>query len=332
MARLPVTPLLAIHDLTLEYRGRATVHAVTGADLEVQRGEVVAVIGETGSGKSSVVRTVLGLLPRNGHLVGGSASLHVDGRSYDLLGLTARELRSIRGRLVGFVPQSTRAALNPVIDIAAHFRSTYRAHGVPVGRGSDWRDRASVLLAELGFQEPARVLGSYPHQLSGGMAQRVALALATALDPALVVADEPTSGLDATVKVQVLREFARQARERGRGVLMVTHDIGAVASTCDRVVVMYGGTVVEAGEASAVLGSPAHPYTRALLDSIPRRGQPLRSLPGNATPVLAPLERCAFAARCPVRDERCLERRPELRELGHDHSVASYCVDGGHAA
>ena len=321
-------PLLTIRDLTLVYRmPHARVHAASHVDLDVTRGEVVAVIGETGSGKTSVIRTVLGLLPRNGEVVAGSAILRGEGADLDLLSAGPRELRGLRGRRVGFVPQSTRAALNPVRTVAQHFRATYRAHGVPVRRDGAWREAAVATLAALAFAEPERVLDSYVHQLSGGMAQRVALALATCLDPAVVVADEPTSGLDASVKVDVLRELREQATTHRRGVIMVTHDIGAVASSCDRVVVMYGGTVVETGPTVEVLDRPRHPYTRALLDSIPRRGHPLRSLPGNATPQLTPLERCAFAARCPVRDAACLATVPPLQPVARGHDVASFCID-----
>lgn len=325
-----IDALLTIENLTIEYRGhRSNVYAVTDVNLEVAPAEIVAVIGETGSGKSSLVRTVLGLLPHNGHVISGTATLtHAESRM-DLVRLDAARLRSLRGSIVGFVPQSTRSALNPVITVADHFRATYRAHGINIGARSDWSGRAASTLATLGFADPHRVLASYAHQLSGGMAQRVVLSLATALNPALLIADEPTSGLDASVKVQVLAQLAQQAKSDNRGVLLVTHDIGSVASTCDKVAVMYGGVVVESGNTSEVLSNPIHPYTRALLDAIPQRGKPIRSLPGNATPNNAPLSTCAFASRCPIKNQRCVTKRPPLAAVDVNstsgHKVATLC-------
>lgn len=315
--------LLRVTDLSVVYRGRDfDVHAVTGATLTVASGRITAVIGETGSGKSSLVRTVLGLLPANAAVTSGAVSIRDGDRDVDLLALGRKQLRGLRGRAIGFVPQSTRGALNPVLTIADHFESTFRAHGI---RHKAWPQRAANVLQSVGFVDPERVLASYAHQLSGGMAQRVVLALAVCLDPGLLVADEPTSGLDASVKQRVMAELTAQARERGRGVVMVTHDVDVVRRSCDDVIVMYGGAVIESGPVSEVLGSPQHPYTKALLGAVPRRGVELQPLPGSAAPQLGPLTRCTFYDRCPVKSERCAHERPTLRDVGGGHRVATFC-------
>jgi len=318
----PNGPVLDVAGLSVAYRtGKGQVHAVTDASFEVARGEMLAIIGETGSGKSTVIRALLRLLPPDATVLAERATLHTDERDVSLTDADHRRLRALRGSYIGFVPQSTRGALNPVLTIWQHFASTYRAHRV---RG-DLRRMAAETLASIGFDDPRRVLAQYPHQLSGGMAQRAVLALAICLDPVLLVADEPTSGLDASIKGQVMRLLRQQATESRRALLMVTHDIAVTAEYCDRVIVMYGGCVVESGPTRKVLGEPHHPYTRALLDAIPRPGRPPRSLPGAAGPVTEPLSRCAFYERCPQQSPQCAAQRPSLREVGGGHRVATFC-------
>jgi peptide/nickel transport system ATP-binding protein len=326
-------PLLSVRDLTVRYPTRAGfVHAVNGFSLTATPGEIVCVIGETGSGKSSVVRSLLGLLPRGAEAAASEAVLRPAGQPpRQLLGCSARERKRMRGALIGFVPQSTRGALNPVLSVSQHFRACYAAHDVP-GPRSAWADRTRSALAAVGLTDTKRVADSYPHQLSGGMAQRVVLALAAVLDPPLLVADEPTSGLDATVRRGVLEQLQRVCVEGDRTLIIVTHDLGIVGRYCQRVVVMYGGFVLESGPAAAVLSQPRHPYTRALLGAIPRRGRALVALPGSIGSLLELPSGCPFLDRCPkagdekAGDERCATELPPLREIGPRHHVATFCA------
>jgi peptide/nickel transport system ATP-binding protein len=321
-------PLLSVSELTVRYpTGAGLVHAVNDFSLTASAGEIVCVIGETGSGKSSVVRSLLGLLPRGAQARASQAVLSpAGGQPVQLLGCPARERKRIRGAVIGFVPQSTRGALNPVLTVSQHFRACYVAHDVPGPRAA-WTERTRAALSAVGLTDTRRVAASYPHQLSGGMAQRVVLALAAVLDPPLLVADEPTSGLDATVRRGVLEELRRVCMENGRTLLIVTHDLGIVGRYCQRVVVMYAGYVLETGPAAEVLSHPRHPYTSALLGAIPRRGRRLVALPGSIGSLLELPSGCPFHDRCPkAGDERCRTELPPLREVGPLHQVASFCA------
>jgi oligopeptide/dipeptide ABC transporter ATP-binding protein len=314
-----------VRDLSVEYRiGPAAVHAVTDVSLDVRAHELLGIIGETGSGKSTVIRSLLRLLPPAAHVPSGKALLSGD-RPTDLVSCPARVHRQLRGPVLGFVPQDTAGALSPVSTVWDHFRGMFRAHGIAGGR-REWRNRAESLLSGMNFDEPGHLLQRYPHELSGGMAQRVVIALAVALGPAVLIADEPTSGLDAQSKERILQTLAALSKDRGCAVLLVTHDIGVVRAFCDRAAVMYGGFVVEAGPAAALLARPLHPYTRALMDSIPRRGTPLRPLPGRVGALLELPAGCPFLERCPaVHHERCAHERPPLTEREPGHYAATFC-------
>jgi peptide/nickel transport system ATP-binding protein len=321
-------PLLSVSELTVRYAARAgLVHAVNGFSLTASPGEIICVIGETGSGKSSVVRSLLGLLPRGAQVRADQAVLRpAGGQAVQLLGCSARERKRLRGAVIGFVPQSTRGALNPVLSVAQHFRACYIAHDLPGPRAA-WAGRTRAALAAVGLTDTRRVADSYPHELSGGMAQRVVLALAAVLDPPLLLADEPTSGLDATVRRGVLEQLQRVCVQDGRTLIIVTHDLGIVGRYCQRVVVMYAGYVLETGPAAEVLSQPRHPYTRALLGAIPRRGRRLVALSGSIGGLLELPAGCPFHDRCPkVSDERCATELPPLREIGPRHHVASFCA------
>jgi oligopeptide/dipeptide ABC transporter ATP-binding protein len=311
--------------LSVEYQaGPATVHAVTDVSLDVRVGELLGIIGETGSGKSTVIRSLLRLLPPAARLRSGQAVFSGE-TTIDLLNCGAAQHRRLLGPVVGFVPQDTAGALSPVSTVWRHFQATFRAHGVAGGR-REWRDRAESLLAEMNFDDPAQLLHRYPHELSGGMAQRVVIALAVALGPALLIADEPTSGLDAQNKKRTLQTLSTLSRDRGCAVVLVTHDVGVVRAFCDRAAVMYGGFVVEAGDAAGLLARPLHPYSRALMDSIPRRGTPLRPLPGRVGALLELPPGCPFIERCPgAHHERCASERPPLTEREPGHYAATFC-------
>jgi len=319
-------PVLSITDLSVRYRiGQSTVHAVNEATVTVRSGDIVGIIGETGSGKTTIVRSLLRLLPPNASISAGQALFTSAGIATDLVSCDRRAHRRLLGPQIGFVPQDTVGALSPVRTVWRHFQDTFAAHG-QAGNRQQWRAQAEQLLGEMNFPDPARVLNQYPHELSGGMAQRVVIALAISLNPALLIADEPTSGLDATSKARALQSLTALSANHGCAVIIVTHDIGVVRAFCDQAAVMYGGFVVEAGNAAALLDHPAHPYTRALLGSVPRRGQPLTPLRGRVGTLLELPVGCPFIDRCPqVHDERCAVSRPPLAEREPGHYAATFC-------
>lgn len=311
-------PLLEVSDLHVHFGSRRrTVFAVNGVSFSIAEGETVGLVGETGCGKSATVRAIIGLLPSPGRVTAGSVHL----KETDLVGLGPRQIRRIRGAGIGFVPQNPFGALNPVLRIERQFRNVIRAHGR--GRRSAIRSTALDMLDAVGIADPERVLRGYAHELSGGMAQRVVIALAMVLNPRLVVADEPTTGLDLTIQRQILDLIADLARTEGRSMLLVTHDIGVVAQYCSRVLVMYAGQVVEAGPVRQVLKQPAHPYTEALLAAVPRRGERLVGAQGTVPTLLELPPGCFYYDRCTYRsDSRCATETPRLREITPGHLAA----------
>lgn len=312
----PGGTLLEVNDLRTEFTTAAGIaKVVNGVSFTVERGEIVGVVGETGCGKSVTVRSILGLVRPPGLVVGGSAVL--DGT--ELVGLGSKKIRDVRGRRIGFVAQNPFSALNPVMRIEKQFANVIAAHEGRRSARRTTRERALDALNAVGIQGPERVLDGYPHQLSGGMAQRVVIAIAMILDPELIVADEPTTGLDLTVQRQILDVIQGVVREGRRSMLLVTHDLGVVAQFCDRVVVMYAGTIVESGPVNEVLRSPVHPYTTALLAAIPRRGHELVHLSGRLPDLVDYPRGCPFADRCVHIFDRCREVAPEesVAAVGH---------------
>ncbi|MGW0504462.1 ABC transporter ATP-binding protein [Micromonospora sp. NPDC003241] len=297
--------LLEVSGLTTRFdTPDGLVHAVNGVDFHVDRAEIVGVVGESGCGKSVTIRSILGLVRPPGRVVEGTARF--DG--VDLLGLRRSELRRLRGKDIGFIAQNPFSALNPVMRIHRQFATIMAAHGVKAD--GEVRDRARTALTDVGIAGPDRVLDGYAHQLSGGMAQRVVIAMAMLLNPTFVIADEPTTGLDLTVQRQILDLIRRLVREHDRSMLLVTHDLGVVAQYCDRVVVMYAGKVIEHGTVREVLKDPRHPYTQALIRAIPRPGQPLVHLTGRLPDLIDYPTGCPFRDRCPHAFEPCAQVVP----------------------
>lgn len=322
-------PLLEVRGLTTEFvtgtgGARRVVRAADGVDLEILRGEVVALAGESGSGKSATALSIVGLVPPPGRIVSGS--IRFEGR--DLRALDERAMRGVRGARIGFVFQEPMTALNPAFTVGSQIAETLEAHGA--ARGSAAWARAVELLDAVRIPEPARRAADFPHQLSGGMRQRALIAAAIACRPPLLVADEPTTALDATIQADILDLLAAMRRESGMSVLLITHDLGVVARSADRVAVMYAGRIVETGPARDVLASPAHPYTRGLLASMPGQAPrtPLAAIPGAVPDLSALPGGCAFAPRCPDRFADCDEAPPEAAGVSDGRSARCFLYSG----
>jgi peptide/nickel transport system ATP-binding protein len=268
-----MTAVLTVHDLhvAIGRRGRAT-NVLRGVSLEVGAGEVRGLVGESGAGKSMLGRAVLGLLPANAVIAAGT--IQFEGR--DLLAMPEPERRRLLGRRIALIPQDPMTSLNPVKRVGAQIAAPLRHH-LALSRREAWQ-RAAELLAEVAIREPGRVLQLYPHEISGGMRQRVLIAMAFACDPSLVIADEPTTALDVTVQRQVLQLVERLRQRHGAAVLFITHDLGVVAKICRTMTVLHAGRVLEEGETVDVLTKPRHPYTRALLAATPRADRPAEAL------------------------------------------------------
>ncbi len=297
--------VLSVTDLKTHFFTRAgVVKSVDGVSLHVNRGEVLGLVGESGSGKSVTGFSIMGLVDPPGRIVEGSIKLN--GR--ELVGLPEHELRAIRGREIAMIFQDPMMTLNPVLRIDTQMIEAVQAHE-SVSREVA-RIRARDALGKVGIPSPEERLSAYPHQFSGGMRQRVAIAIALLNNPALIVCDEPTTALDVTIQSQILAEMQKLCAQTGTALIWVTHDLTVVAGLADRVAVMYAGRIVESGPVDLVLDAPIHPYTDGLLGSVPsrgKRGEPLRQIPGSA-PSLARLpEGCAFRPRCEHETAACGE-------------------------
>jgi len=317
-------PILSVRNLSVRYRSKdEVVHAVDDVSFDLRRGEVLALIGESGAGKSTVAMSVLRLLAPGAELLGGE--VHYAGM--DLLAMDERSLRTLRGRRIAMIFQDPVAGLNPVLSVGSQVEEMLTSH-LDIGK-KEAKKRALDILYDVGLSDPARVAKSYPFQLSGGMCQRVMIGIATALDPEVLVADEPTSALDVTVQAQIFYQLDRLRDSRGTSILLITHDFGVVAQVADEVGVMYGGRLVETGNVVEMMKSPLHPYTHALLGTLPRiheAQQQLTAIPGSPPELAAPAEHCAFAPRCLKAMNVCKSEPPPALTAGesHGHPVACY--------
>ncbi len=308
-----MSPVLEIRDLAVEFATReGTVKAVDGVSLTVDRGEVLGIVGESGSGKSVTGLAVLGLIDAPGRIARGSVLLEGE----ELVGRSEKDLRRMRGKRLAMIFQDPMTTLNPVLRIDTQMIEAITAHDNVSEKAA--RARASQALARVGIPSPDERLLTYPHQLSGGMRQRVAIAIALLHGPALLVADEPTTALDVTIQSQIIAEVQQLCAETGTALVWITHDLAVVAGLADRLAVMYAGRLVEEGPVNLVLDAPRHPYTAGLLGSAPsrnRRGEPLVQIPGM-TPSMAKLPPgCAFAPRCPRAAADCRVAAPERSEI-----------------
>jgi len=316
--------LLEIDNLqTHFFTSAGVVKAVDGVSYTVEQGETVAVVGESGSGKSVTAMSIMRLIPwPPGKIVGGS--VHFDGK--DLLALTDDEMRSIRGRDIGMIFQEPMTSLNPVLTIGLQLTEPMIAHLQMSEK--DAMAKATKLLDLVGISEPERRLSQYPHHLSGGMRQRVVIAMALACDPKLIIADEPTTALDVTIQAQILELMKNLTRDLGVAMIIITHNLGVVARYADRVNVMYAGRIIESGTATEIYHKPRHPYTLALLKSVPRmdrqRTEKLDPVDGQP-PDLTKLDQgCSFRPRCRFSTDACSKSFPALEEVGPGHTSACF--------
>ena len=310
--------LLQIENLRTFFYGDAGVsRAVDGVSFSIGAGETIGLVGESGSGKSVTALSVLRLVRPPGRIEPGSRILF-EGR--DLVTMDERELRTVRGARIAMVFQEPMTALNPVFTVGEQIAEVVRIHG-KASRREAW-DRAVEMLQVVGIPSPAQRATEYPHQLSGGMRQRVVIAMALVMNPAVVIADEPTTALDVTIQAQIL-ELLQQLQSRfGTSILLITHDLGVVAETVSRVIVMYGGEIVEEARVKTLFAEPHHPYTEGLLAAMPRLGEireRLRTIPGTVPPPTRWPGGCRFHDRCPYAWERCTTEHPPLYQIGNGH-------------
>ena len=311
------TPVLSVKNLRVEFPTRhGTLVAVDDVSFDIAAGEVLGVVGESGAGKSMTGTAVIGLLEPPGRIAGGQVLLK--GQRID--NLPPAEMRKLRGKRIGMVFQDPLTSLNPLYRVGEQIIETIRTHA-PVSE-SEARKRAIALLEEAGIQGAARRIDSYPHEFSGGMRQRVVLALALCAEPELVIADEPTTALDVSIQAQIIQLLKRLCRERGTAVMLITHDMGVIAETADRVAVMYAGRIAEIGPVRDVVQRPHHPYTKGLMGSIPTldtNATRLVQIAGSMPRLTAIPKGCAFNPRCEQVLDRCRTERPELIAAGESH-------------
>ena len=326
------TPLLQIRGLKTHFFTESGVaKAVDGVDLDVRQGEVLGLVGESGSGKSVTALSVLRLVPDPpGRIVEGE--IWFQGR--DLLSLDWAHVRRVRGKEISMIFQEPMTSLNPVFTIGRQVMEIILAHEPATSR-EQARTRSIEILADVGIPEPATRMDQYPHELSGGMRQRVMIAIALVLNPSLLIADEPTTALDVTIQAQILDLMLElKARQAGGAILLITHNLAVVAETCDRVAVMYGGKIQEVALVRDLFGNPLHPYTRGLLESLPRvdgeRALRLTTIPGAVPDIHSLPTGCKFSTRCAERFEACDRIEPELIEAAPDHWVRCHLHDQPH--
>ncbi len=316
-------PLLEVRDLAIHFDTEAGLfRAVDGVSFSIRRGETLGVVGESGCGKSVTSLGVMRLVPQPpGRFARGEVIF--DGR--DLLKLSEKEMRGLRGGRIGMIFQEPMTSLNPVYRIGDQIVESLMAHGA--ASKAEARKRAIEMLDLVGLPSPAQRVDDFPHQLSGGQRQRVMIALALANEPELLIADEPTTALDVTIQAQIL-ELMRELRVRtGAAIMLITHDLGVVAETCDQVVVMYAGRVAERAPVKSLFDDPQHPYTIGLMAAVPRldgKSDRLETIPGSVPPPYAEIPGCRFASRCPVAADRCRAEQPPLRDIAPGHQVACW--------
>jgi len=320
--------VLEVKDLVTKfYTLEGVVHAVNGVSFDLREGEALAIVGESGSGKSVTVMSIMGLiLSAAGKVVGGEAYFTGKYGRRDLLKFSPAELRTVRGGQIGFVFQDPISSLNPILTIGEQISETLVKHLEM--RGEEAHKKTIELLELVGIPDPEMRYRNYPHQFSGGMRQRVMIAIAIACNPAIIIADEPTTALDVTIQAQIVDLFQRLRNELGIAVIWITHDLGVVAGLADRVLVMYGGRVAEIALVDDLYEHPQHPYTIGLLGALTsldaHETRRLVSIDGTPPDMLMPVTHCPFAPRCPYAFERCWQEIPQLIDVGKQHRTSCF--------
>ncbi len=319
------TPLLEVKDLWVDFkRPGGIVYAVNGVGFSLKPGESLGIVGESGSGKSVSMLSILGLIARNGRVVRGQALLGGE----DLLKMSRQELREVRGRDVGVIFQDPMTSLNPIMRIGPQITESMLVRRL--FSPAEAKARALDLLRRVGIPQPEQRFYDYPYQFSGGMRQRVMIAVALALNPKLLVADEPTTALDVTVQAQVLKLLDELRKEIGMGMIIITHDFGVATNYCDRIAVMYAGEVMELTTVDKLISGTAHPYALGLLESTMEIGhgkQAIQPIPGTPPSAMVVHQACPFAPRCRFHTERCFEEKPLLRPVEADHLAACHYAE-----
>ena len=317
--------LLEVKDLkTYFYSGKHALKAVDSVSFSIQEGEVFGLVGESGSGKSITCKSLIGLIHRPGRIAGGSIRY----RGQELVGLSEKALTAVRGKEIGMIFQEPMVALNPVLRIGQQITESFKEPGLS---GEEKHARAVELLRRVGIPNPEQRMREYPHQFSGGMRQRVVIAIALASNPKLLLADEPTTALDVTIQAQILQLLRELKNEYGMAMVLVTHNLGVAAQICDRIAVMYGGHIMELGPTRELFAHPQNPYTRGLLASLPvnkRKGEPLSAIPGTPPNLGEMPVGCPFAPRCARAQDVCFSQPPAEREVGPGHTCRCHFADG----
>ncbi len=325
---LEMTALLAVQDLHVSYRSREGIafQALTGVSFQLMPGEIFGVLGESGSGKSTLAASLLRLLPEHGQITKGTVLF--EGK--DVLRVDSAELQKIRGRRISLIFQEPSLALHPTMRAGEQVRQVLAAHESLPKKAL--KERTRQVLATVFPEEAGRISDSYPHQLSGGQRQRVLIAQSIACRPSLIIADEPTASLDPTTQMEILEVFRSLREQLDLATIFITHNPALLAGFADRVLVLYGGRIVEQGAAATVLGSPQHPYTKALFRSVPQLSEPpknghkarLAAIPGDSLPSSLPTHGCPFEPRCAERMDLCRKREPELIRIGDAQAVSCF--------
>jgi oligopeptide/dipeptide ABC transporter ATP-binding protein len=317
-----MTSLLEVRDLNLEFKtSRGCLKALNGMSFTVQSGEIFGLVGETGCGKTVTGLSILRLLSRSAKITSG----HIFFEGVDLVSLPEEEIESLRGNKIAMIFQDPSTSLNPVFIVGSQIQRVVQKH-LKVTTMQAYEKTCSVMDA-VGLPDVKRIIDSYPHQLSGGMLQRVMIAMALSCNPRLLIADEPTTSLDVTIQAQILKLLREMQEKFNVSVILITHNLGVIAQSCDNMAVLYGGRAIESGSVGNIFDQPAHPYTQGLMNAIPHpcmRGKKLSIITGTVPPNPGALAGCAFAPRCNFVMDQCLVAAPQLYQVSENHSSACY--------
>jgi peptide/nickel transport system ATP-binding protein len=321
-----LTTLLEVRDLYLEFKtSRGRLKALNGMTFNVQAGEVFGLVGETGCGKTVTGLSILRLLPRSAAITGGEVFFE----GTNLLTLSRSDIEAVRGNKIAMIFQDPSTSLNPVFTVGSQIERVIRQHIKMTKREAV--EKAGDTLAAVGLPDVRRILSSYPHQLSGGMQQRVMIAMALSCNPRLLIADEPTTALDVTIQAQILKLLGDLQKQFDVSMILITHNLGIIAQTCDRLAILYGGRVAESGSTRDIFTRPEHPYTRGLMNAIPHpgvRGRKMATIPGTVPSNPGAMTGCTFAPRCEFVMPRCTVETPPLYQLGENHASACFLAEG----